>query len=168
MTRFAAFLSRLTLIVALAALPAVAAHAASANVAVNVKIAKPLILSAKQDLTFGQIALPAIVGTRVVSISTTGVLSCGAGLTCTGVARQAIFNVSGSNGQVARISAVPSSLTNGTGGTILFTPVAPASVTFTNSGNAGIDFGVGGSISLTSTTPDGLYSGTVAVTVDYQ
>ncbi|MEO6113133.1 MAG: DUF4402 domain-containing protein [Sphingomicrobium sp.] len=148
--------------------PAAGVRAASVKVAVKAKVVKPLVLKVKQDLDFGQIALPGTPGTRIVSISQSGVLTCGAGLTCSGAARQAIFNVSGSNGQVARISTAPSNLTNGSGGTIVFTPSAAASVTFTNSGNGGLDFGVGGSIPLTSTTSDGLYSGTVEVTVDYQ
>ena len=32
----------------------------------------------------------------------------------------------------------------------------------------GVDFSIGGSITLASTTPDGTYSGTFAVTADYQ
>ena len=144
------------------------ARAASVKVPVKAKVIKPLVLSARQDLDFGQIIVPQSAGTRIVSISQSGVLTCGAGLICSGVPRQAIFNVTGSNGQVARISTATSILTNGSGGTIMFTPSAPASVTFTNSGSGGLNFGVGGSIPLTSSTSDGLYSGTVEVTVDYQ
>jgi len=90
-------------------------------------------------------------------------------LICTGVARPAIFNVSGTKSQLVRVYAAPSDLVNAANGaTIRFTPIAQASVTLTNSGAPGTDFGVGGSIALTSTTSDGLYSGTVEVTVDYQ
>ena len=144
------------------------ARAASVKVKVNAKVTKPLVLSVRQDLDFGQIVVPGTAGTRIVSISQSGVRACDAGLTCSGVARQAIFNVSGSNGQVARISTATSILSNGTGGTIMFTPSAQASVTFTNSGSAGQNFGVGGSIPLSATTSDGIYSGTVEVTVEYQ
>lgn len=168
MSSFRRFLTCSISVLALAAWPSAGAQAASINVAVKVKVTKPLVLSVKQDLDFGQIILARTAGTRTVAIGTTGTLSCGVGLTCTGAARQAIFNVTGSRGEVARISTVASNLTNATGGTILFTPVAPASVTFTNSGNNGIDFGVGGSISLTATTADGIYSGMLEVTVDYQ
>ena len=156
------------LIAAVLAAGTAGVRAATIKATVKAKLVKPLVLSARQNLDFGQIVVPATAGTRIVSISQAGVLTCGAGLTCSGAARQAIFNVSGSNGQVARISTATSILTNGAGGTIIFTPSAPASVTFTNSGNAGLDFGVGGSIPLTSATSDGLYSGTVEVTVDYQ
>ena len=168
MRLFVRIIPRLLIAAALAAGPAAGVRAANVKVPVKAKLIKPLVLKARQDLDFGQIVVPQSAGTRIVSISQSGVLTCAAGLTCSGVPRQAIFNVSGSTGQVARISTAPSNLTNGSGGTIMFTPSAPASVTFTNSGNAGLDFGVGGSIPLTSTTSDGLYSGTVEVTVDYQ
>jgi hypothetical protein len=44
---------------------------------------------------------------------------------------------------------------------------AVASVTLTNSGPPGTNFNVGGSISLSSSTAAGTYSGTFNVTVDY-
>jgi hypothetical protein len=44
---------------------------------------------------------------------------------------------------------------------------APASVLLTNSGKPGLDFGIGGSITLSSTTAAGTYVGTFNVTVDY-
>ena len=168
MRLFFRIIPRLLMAAALAAGPAAGVRAANVKVPVKAKLIKQLVLSVKQDLDFGQIVLAGVAGTRIVSISQSGVLTCGAGLTCSGAARQAIFNVAGSTGQVVRISTVPSNLTNGSGGTIMFTPSAPASVTLTNSGKGGLDFGVGGSIPLTSTTSDGLYSGTVEVTVDYQ
>jgi hypothetical protein len=37
-----------------------------------------------------------------------------------------------------------------------------------NGSTTGFTFGIGGSISLDSTTPDGVYTGTFAVTADYQ
>src|SRR5262245_49739225 len=142
------------------------AQAASINVQVSGSANKPLTLSAKQDLDFGQVLLSGTGGT--VSISTTGALSCAAGLTCAGTARQAIFNTSGMNGWVVRIITAQSNLVNQTNGsTIRFTPIAPASVTLTNSGAPGKDFGVGGSITVTSATSDGLYVGDIQVTVDY-
>lgn len=98
-----------------------------------------------------------------------GVLSCPGGLTCSGTPRPAIFNTSGTNGQVVRIFAAQSDLVNASDGSkIRFTPVAPASVTLTNSGFPGKDFNVGGSIVIPSTATDGLYSGTIEVTAEYQ
>jgi hypothetical protein len=44
----------------------------------------------------------------------------------------------------------------------------PGSALLTNSGPPGTNFSLGGSISLSSTTVSGTYSGTFNVTVDYQ
>lgn len=160
---------RLLIAAALAAEPAAGARAATITVQVNATVVKPLLLAARQDLEFGTILLSPAAGTRIVSISSAGILSCGTGLICTGATRHAIFNVSGTKSRLVRVNAAPSNLVNAANGaTIQFTPIAPANLTLTNSGAPGTNFGVGGSIALTSTTSDGLYSGTVEVTVDYQ
>jgi len=144
------------------------ARAASITASVNANVVKPLVFTSKQNLDFGTVLLGA-AGTSTVSLSMAGVLSCGSGLTCSGVARPAIFNVQGSNGQVVRITAVASDLTNSTDGSKLrFTPIAPASVTLTNSGAPGKDFNLGGSIAIPSTTTDGAYTGNIEVTAEYQ
>ena len=67
-----------------------------------------------------------------------------------------------------RITVAPANLVNtATGATIPFTPIAPATLTLTNSGFPGHDFNIGGSLAIPSTA-DGTYSGNVQVTVDYQ
>ena len=46
---------------------------------------------------------------------------------------------------------------------------APATVNLGSTGSTtGMTFSIGGSITLASTTPDGVYSGTFVVTADYQ
>jgi hypothetical protein len=76
--------------------------------------------------------------------------------------------VQGSNGQIVRITVANANLVNtADGSTIPFTPQAPATVTLTNSGSAGKDFNVGGSIAVPATA-DGVYSGNVQVTAEYQ
>jgi spore coat protein U-like protein len=160
---------RLAALALLGALAAGQAPAATTVVKASAKVAKPVTLSVKRDLDFGTITLPAAPGSYTVSISMTGALSCPTGLTCSGTPRPAIFNTSGSNGQVVRIFAAQSDLINASDGSkIRFTPIAPASVTLTNSGFPGKDFNVGGSIVIPSTASDGLYSGTVEITVEYQ
>jgi hypothetical protein len=150
------------------AVPIAGVQAATVTAQANVKVLKPLTFKSKQDLEFGQIILGG-TGTKTVSVSSTGALTCAAGLTCSGATRQAIFNVAGSNGEVVRIFAAPSDLINATDGSRMrFTPVAPASVTLINSGAPGLDFNVGGSIAIPSTTTDGVYSGVMDITVDYQ
>ena len=158
----------LLLIALLVAMPAGGLRAATITGAGKVNAVKPLVFTSKQNLDFGTILLGG-AGTSTVSLSMTGVLSCGAGLTCSGATLPAIFNVQGSNGQVVRITAVASDLTNAADGSKLrFTPVAPASVTLTNSGAPGKDFNVGGSIAIPSTTTDGTYTGNIEITAQYQ
>lgn len=160
-------MSRLAALALLGAVPVGHAHAATTEVKVSAKVIKPLEFTKKQDLDFGQILLTA--GPSFVSIDMGGVLTCGAGLTCTGVPLHAIFNVAGSNGQVVRITAVASDLVNTADGSrIQFTPVAPASVTLTNAGQPGEDFGVGGSIDIPADATDGTYVGNIAITAQYQ
>lgn len=160
--------SRILLILAAVALPFAPSRAATVNVAVSANVLKPLQLSAKANLDFGQVVLPQSGGALTIAIGLTGVRTCPAPAVCSGAAQAATYNVSGSNGQTALITATASNLTNTAGNVLRFTPVAPASVTFTNSGNPGKDFNVGGSISISPTTPDGVYTGTMQVTVDYQ
>ena len=160
---------RLIALALLGAVTAGHAQAATTVVQASAKVAKPVTLSVKQNLDFGTVTLSAAPGNYTVSIGMTGALSCPNGLICSGASRPAIFNTSGSNGQVVRITAVQSDLTNAANGSkIRFTPIAPASVTLTNSGFPGKDFNVGGSIVIPSTATDGVYSGTIEVTVDYQ
>ncbi len=132
-------------------------QAAQTTITANANIVKPLELASKQNLDFGTITVSSTPGTYTVSISMTGVLTCPSGATCTGAALPAILNAQGSNGQVVRITVAPSNLTNSVdGSTIRFTPIAPASITLTNSGFPGKDFNIGGSIAIPSTA-DGTY-----------
>lgn len=158
----------LLLTLAWAAGPWACADAATVNASVNAKVVKPLQLTSKQSLDFGQVVLGTAAGSWTLSISTAGVRTCPAPLLCTGAARPAILNVTGSNGNIVYIRTAPTDLANAAGNRLRFTPVAPATVTLTNSGNQGKDFNVGGSITLSSATPDGAYSGIIQVTVDYQ
>lgn len=145
------------------------AHAAQTTIQASAKVVKSLTLASKQDLDFGTIMMSGATGTYTVSISQTGVVTCPTGFTCTGTPKPAILNVTGSNGNVIRITTLPSDLVNAVDGSKLrFTPVAPATITLTNSGSPGKDFNIGGSIAIPSTATDGTYSGNIEVTVDYQ
>ena len=144
------------------------AQAAQTTIQASAKVVKSLELSSKQNLDFGTITLSGTPGTYTVSISLTGVITCPSGATCSGLAQPAIMNAQGSQGQVVVISVASSNLVNSVdNSTIPFTPVAPSSITLTNSGFPGRDFNVGGSIAIPSTA-DGTYSGNVVVTANYQ
>ncbi len=155
---------------ALAIAPAQAATPATQATA-TAKIYRPLTISFVQNLDFGTVVLSG-AGTwsgEVVSIDQTGALTCGGGvnLTCSGSPQAAKYHLVGTNNAVVTISSPGFNLTGP--GTLAFTPNAPATVNLGASGSStGVDFGVGGSITLASTTPDGVYSGTFNVTANYQ
>lgn len=157
---------------AAAVMAAAPARAAPGTVAtVNATVVKPLTLKWVQDLDLGTIVLgPGAWSGATVAISKAGVFSCtNANVTCTGATQVAKYNVTGTNNQVVRISAPDVTLINQNDPTKSLTLVvdSPGSVTMPNSGNQGVTFALGGSISLSSTTAGGFYSGTFNVTVDY-
>jgi ABC-type amino acid transport substrate-binding protein len=164
--RMAALAAAATLVAA----PALAAPVSvtGAKPTASARILKPLTLTRVRDLDFGTIVVGTVAGTQTVSVSQGGVLSgCINGLTCSGTVQSARYNVTGTNNQTVTITAVASNLTSGAN-TLVFTPDAPANVLLTSSGAPGNNFDVGGSIDLVTTTPEGLYSGDIEVTVDYQ
>lgn len=149
------------------AAPALAAPTGATTPATaRAQIVKPLVLTATQNIDFGTILLTNVTGTNAVSISQTGAITCGAGLSCSATGKQAIFNVAGSNNQVVKIVTTAANISNGITN-LLFTPSAPASVLLTNSGVPGTNFNVGGSFSIDMATTDGVYTGNLNVTVDY-
>ena len=157
---------------AIAATPAVAAPVGAATPATaRARIVKPLVLTRVANLDFGTITLGTVAaGGETVSMSQLGVVTCGSGgLTCSGTPVAAQYNVTGTTNQVVQIFAVASSLTNANdGSTLSFTPNAPATATMPNSGTSGVNFNVGGSITIVPATTDGVYTGNINVTVDYQ
>ena len=68
----------------------------------------------------------------------------------------------------AFVSPAAVAAVNQVGRTITLVLNSGTSVTLTNSGNPGTDFGIGGRLALTQATQDGSYSGTFSVTANYQ
>lgn len=172
-------LAAATLAAFAAATPAAAQSAVGANpkASAGARLIKPLTLTKLADLNFGTILMGTVSGSQTVSINGAGAVTCGAsggGLTCTNTAQAtasaASYRITGTQGQVVVISSSPSNLTttNGGGSTLVFTPSVPGPLTLQNSGNAGNEFNVGGSIVITSSTVDGVYTGEVDVQVAYQ
>jgi len=167
-------MNKLLAIAASSALLALASPAAAVSPATqataNAKIYKPLTISKVQNLDFGVIVLGSGAWSgEVVSISQAGALTCGGGtnLTCSGSPQVAKYHLVGTNNATVTVSSPGFNLTGP--GTLAFTPNAPATVNLGATGSTtGVDFSIGGSITLASTTPDGVYSGTFAVTADYQ
>lgn len=155
----------------LAALAVAPAFAAQSSATVTVHIVKPLSLTSSGALNFGTITINSLTAPRTVSLSPLNVLTCGgsAELLCSGATSVPTYNVRGTNRNVISIFKNVTQLTNSSDGSKLtLTPLGPTSVTMTNSGSPGENFTIGGSITLTSTTSGGVYSGVVEITVDYQ
>jgi hypothetical protein len=147
------------------------ARAATVMASVTANNVKPLVITKLQDLNLGAVTLgPGTWTAATVSLSQGGVLGCtNANLVCSGATIVAQYNLQGSNQQTVRISAPNVTLTNQSDSSRTLTLVtdAPATVYLTNSGAPGVNFSIGGSITLNSTTAAGTYVGTFNVTVDY-
>jgi len=156
----------------LAAAAVLAAPAQAApSVTVQANVVKPLILTWLQNLDLGSVVLgPGSWSGATVAISRAGVFSCASpNLTCTGATQAARYNVSGTNNRTVFITSPNVTMVNQSDPTKTLTLVVdnPGSVMLTNSGPPGTDFQLGGSITVSSSTESGVYSGTFNVTVDY-
>jgi len=158
----------------LVATPALAAPvSASPKAKASAKIVKPLTLTAQRNLDFGTIVngLP-VGGTRTVTVSNAGVRGgCDATVVvCSGTPTSAQYLVTGTNNMTSNVDTTGSSLTNTTSGgseTLAFTPDADFTVALGNSGASGVQFTLGGAITISDATVGGLYVGDIEVTVDY-
>lgn len=145
---------------------------ATTNANAHVKILKGLVLDKTQDLDLGTVVLSGGAGawTATVSVDRNDVFDCDGGsgnVVCSGTHQRAMYNVAGTNNALVTIASGPVTLSNGTDNLTL-TPDHDTSILLTNSGAPGTDFGVGGSITVDNSTPDGDYTGVFAVTAEYQ
>jgi Domain of unknown function (DUF4402) len=170
-------LLRMTSLAALAATafvatPALAIGPSNGNATATARIVKPLTLVSKQNLDLGTILLSG-AGTwsgANVAISRGGTFSCtNTNVTCSGTTQVAKYTVTGTNNQTVTITAGNVTLKNANDltKTLLLTVDNPGTVLLGNSGSTGVDFSLGGAITVDSTTVDGVYNGTFDVTVDY-
>jgi hypothetical protein len=175
-------MSKLLRLTALAATVAVAFGATAATAApvkattdatAKARILRPLQLTSTQNLDLGTIVLSGSGGfSATVGIDKAGTFNCDGGsstnVTCSGTHQVAIYNVSGTKSQPVTIAAGDVTLTDTNGDTLTLVPDFNTTLNLTNSGSPGTNFNVGGSITVADTTPDGVYTGTFAVTADYQ
>jgi hypothetical protein len=148
-----------------------AAGAATVNAPVKGSAVKPLTLTKIQDLNLGTVTLgPGAWTNATVSLSQNGTFTCtNANIVCSGATLVAQYNVSGSKQQQVNISAPNVTLVNQSDSTQTLTLVtdAPSSIILPNAGSKGVNFSIGGSVTIASTTAAGTYVGTFNVTVDY-
>lgn len=142
-----------------------AAQAASTTATAKAKILRQITLANTSDLQYATIISGATAST--VTVSTAGGASCGAGLTCTGTATAANFDVQGTSGAVVLVSGDSSVTLNGSlGGTMTSTlSYSAPNITL---GATGGSFQVGGTLSVGANQASGDYSGTFNVTAIYQ
>jgi hypothetical protein len=148
------------------------ASAITQSAQVKVTVVKPLSLTALQDMDFGTITLNGGTwSSAAVTMTRAGVFTCSnANLVCSGAPKVARYKVTGTNKQVVLISVPNVTLTNSLDPTqkLTLVPDTQSSLTLTSSGEPGMTFDIGGTLTFSSTTADGTYAGTMNVTVDYQ
>jgi len=151
---------------ALTTTPAAAQVAASPPATGRVQIVKPLTLERIANLDFGTIV---VQGDGTATLDTAGNITCTVDLTCSATGAPAEYKVTGTNNQQVTINKPNVTLTNtanpGTPLTLVLS--GPSSVTLPNSGTTGVNFKLGGSITIPSSTRGGLYTGDMTVTVQY-
>jgi len=166
--------SLFSLTLAATALTATAANAAPTSVSngpvqAHATIVKPLTLTKVSDMDFGSIV---VQDDGTASLANSGSLTCPATLTCAGTGTPAEYTVTGTNNQVVFITKPNVTLTNtvnpGTPLTLVLNGHGPTQTLLPNSGNSGVNFKLGGQISVAAGSLEGDYNGNLAVTVDYQ
>ena len=142
------------------------------NSTATARVVKPLTLTWVRDLDLGTIVLSGagVWSGANVGITRAGVFSCAnANTTCSGSTQTAQYKITGTNNQVVTVNSGNVTLTNQNDGvsTLLMTVDNPGTVNLGNSGSSGLTFDLGGQITVASNTPDGTYTGTFNVTVNY-
>ena len=150
--------------IAALALNAPAAHAASATGTATAKILRQITLTNTSALQYATIISGATAST--VQVTTSGVRTCSAGVSCLGTATAANFNVEGTDGAVVVVGGDASvSLAGSLGGSM--TSTLTYSATNITLGATGGSFQVGGTLSVGANQQAGDYTGTFNVTANY-
>ena len=113
------------------------------------------------------LTLSGVTANRTVTLNADTSITCAAELVCDANGTVVTYNVRGTNNQLVTIIKTPTTLNGSNGGTLTLTPVGQANILLTSSGSPGDNFDIGGSIVIAPATVDGVYTGTVNVTVDY-
>ncbi len=161
-----------TVATGLFASPALAANTAGPeSFKATATIMKPLTLVNVDDLEFGTILMGALLTSSdvVVDASIGAVAVCGAELSCSNLSKPASFDVTGVAFQNLDVNvtmpADAGKLMDVDGNSVDFVLDAPTSISLDDAGAR--RFYIGGAITVTAGTVDGVYSNDVNVTVEY-
>lgn len=164
-----------------------AAQAATTSATVKAAVRKPITLTGGGTLDLGTILTPSagtFSGTFTVAPASTQTGTfCASGFSCSGTPAAAMFNIQGTKSNNVGINiplTITLSLIGYTGGGATPTMTLNTSnslsanngtgsytIQLPNSGTPGLDFYIGGSMTITQATVSGDYSGTITVTADY-
>lgn len=157
--------------VTIAATPAFAQTASVNNGPVNARaqITKPLTLAKltpTSDLDFGEVIVTGTDRVRLNYVS--GARECGAvaNQTCQGSFSFAEYRVTGTNNQDVTINKPDVTISNGTDNLTVVLE-GDDTVNLTNSGSVGNTFRIGGYIDIDEDVSSGVYTGQLAITVNY-
>ncbi len=172
--------------VATAALSSTGASAATASATAKANVLKPLQMTGGGTVDFGTIVTPStasFTGTFNIDAAASQTSTyCASGFACSGTPAAAMFNLQGSNNNNITLT-VPLTVTltlqgaTGTPPTLTFVTkhslaanngTGNYTIQLPNSGAPGLDFYVGGSVTINQATAGGSYQGTFTVTADYQ
>ena len=123
------------------------------------------IVEAATDISFGTIAASAAGGT--IELMPSGTVRCSAGLQCLGGERAGLFYVTGPKDYMVGIMLAPAQLTNGRGESMTALPKASQSTMVLDPGKRKNKFSVGGKLTLSAAQPEGAYTGSYEVMVEY-
>ena len=154
-------------VIAVAALASTSAQAAGTTASANATILEQVVVTKVTDLDFGVIAIGTGGGT--VTVGNTNNRTCGTGLVCSGVVTSANFAIVGVGNQNVGISSDSSVTLTRIGGTeTMSATLASSASSATLSALGTSSFAVGGVLTVGGTQVAGGYTGTFAVTVNYQ
>ena len=140
-----------------------AASATTATATASAVILRPITVTKTADLNYARIVTGAAASTVIVTPA--GARTCGVGLTCLGTTTAAAFSVVGTIGSVTTVT-VPATVTLTSGANNMTSTLVSSAATLTLA--AANSFSVGGVLAVGASQPDGAYTGTFTVTVDYQ
>ncbi len=147
----------------LAGFSASSAQAATATATARAKILKQITVTKTADLDFGTIIVGATGDTVVLTAA--GVRTCTV-VTCTGTPTAAAFGIVGTTGETVTLAATGSATLTSGGNTMAINTYTTSAATRVLTGTD--SFSVGASLVVGANQADGVYTGTVNVTVNYQ